>query len=231
MFLKSIAAASLLAASTLAHAASFSLISNGGFETGTLANWSVNGIGSTTGTCPSAGRNWNVSTSGGATGCSGVGNPVEGKYAAYVMNDGLAGSAYTLSQDFLVPMGVTSASLAWSDSIYTSYTGNLRQLSVDLYAGNTLLGNAYLYNIPSSDSNIAWDARQADVTAMLKAHGGQTLTLRFSDIIPNTWTGPSGLGLDNVSLTGQANAVPEPGSLLLLGLGLMAGAVVRRRKA
>ncbi len=231
MFLKSIAAVSLLAASTLANAATFNLVSNGGFETGTLANWSVNAVGNPSGGCPFAGRNWNVSNSGGATGCSAVGNPSEGQYAAYVMNDGLAESTYTLSQDFLVPFNVTSASLAWSDSSVSSYNGALRSLSVGLYAGNTLLADVYQFNMPLSDFSSAWDARQVDVSALLAAHGGQTLTVRFSNYIPNTWTGPAGLALDNISLTAEAANVPEPGSMALLGLGLMAGALVRRRKA
>lgn len=231
MFLKSIAAASLLAATTLANATPFSLIKNGGFESKNLSNWSVNAVGSSTGTCPSAGRNWNVAANGSATGCTTVGNPIEGSYAAYVMNDGLAGSTYTLSQDFLVPLNVTSASLAWSDSIVTSYVGTSRSLTVGLYSGNTLLSNVYQFNIPTSDNNGAWDAHQVNVSGLLAALGGQLVTLRFSDYIPNSWTGPSGLGLDNVSLTGQATAVPEPGSLMLLGLGLLAGAMVRRRKA
>lgn len=231
MFLKSIAAVSMLAASTLANAATFSLVSNGGFETGNLTNWSVNAVGSPGGTCPSAGRNWNVANNGGATGCYGVGNPVEGVYAAYVMNDGLANTTYTLSQDILVPFNVTNASLAWSDSSMSGYSGAARNLTVGLYAGNTLLANVYQFNMPTSDFSPAWDARQVDVSALLAAHGGQSLTLRFSNFIPNTWTGAAGLAVDNIRLTGQAAVVPEPGSIALLGLGLMAGALVRRRKA
>jgi len=52
--------------------------------------------------------------------------------------------------------------------------------------------------------------------------------------IPEYFSGPAGLGLDDVSLnvnTAPVVQVPEPGALGLLGLGLAGLGLLRRRKA
>ncbi len=223
-------AAVLTAASTLssgvAIAAPTQLLVNGGFETGTLAGWATSGQG-TTGGCPSDGRNWNVSNSGGATGCLFAGNPLSGSYAAYVMNDsGVANNTYTLSQNFFVPTGLTSAILSWADSSVSGYSGASRVFSVDLLEGAALLANVFTYSVPFNDGNATWDARSFDVSSVLAAHAGSTLTLRFSDFVPQVWTGAAGIGVDRVSL---AATVPEPGTFALFGLGITGALFARRR--
>lgn len=227
--IKATLALGLAIAASFAHATPIELLTNGSFETGNLTGWTTSGLG-TTGTCPSQGRDWNVSTSPSATGCSSPGSPIDGVYAAYVMNDGgVANTTYTLSQSFVVPTGLTAASLSWSDSSVSGYSGSARSFSVDLLEGSTLLANIFTYSVPFSDGNAAWDARSFDVSALLTANIGDTLTLRFSNFIPQVWTGPAGLGVDDVSLSASVSSVPEPGTLALLGLGL-AGAVFSRRR-
>lgn len=228
--LKSVATLGFAFACGVAAAAPAELISNGGFETGTLAGWTTSGLG-TTGTCPSVGRDWNVSNSGDATGCLAAGNPTGSAFAAYVMNDGgVTNTVYKLSQSFVVPTGVISAALGWSDSSVSSYSGDARKFTVDILDGVTVVANIYNYSVPFSDSDTGWDVRTFDITSLLAAHGGETLTLLFSNTIAQVWTGPAGLGLDDVTLTADAvAAIPEPGVLALFGLALFGLGFSKRR--
>lgn len=214
-----------------AHAAPIQMLTNGSFETGTLSGWTATTQG--TGTCPSQGRDWNVSTTGSATGCSNVGAPVDGKYAAYVMNDGGAAPMYyRLSQTFtLSPGALTSANLSFKFTSVSSYSGNARTFYVDVLNGATLLGTPYTYTIPFSDGDPTWSMVSLDLTSLLATHTGTQLTVRFNNYIPSNWTGPAGLGLDAVSLMADVSAVPEPGSIALLGLAFAGLAGMSRRKA
>jgi hypothetical protein len=234
MNLKFLAAAATLCFATASQAATIQLINNGSFETGTLAGWTTSGIGGPSEVCGAgAGRDWNVSSNPAATGCEVVGAPLDGSFAAYVMNDGVAGTVYTLSQDFVVPVSLLGAILQWSDSSVSFYDGAARVFQVDVYKGAALLGTVFSKNMPDDEGIIDWDTHSADLSAMLAGEEGQSLTLRFSNSIPETYTGPAGVGLDAVSLTARtadpSGDVPEPGTLALLGLGLLAGAVSRRR--
>ena len=60
----------------------------------------------------------------------------------------------------------------------------------------------------------------SDITALLAAHSGQTLRLRFAE---TDNLAPFQLGVDNVSI----NVVPEPALALLLGAGLAASLAAR----
>lgn len=208
---------SSLVVTSSALAAPMELVANGGFETGTLASWSTSGlVGS--GPCPIANQDWNVSTSGGATQCSGVSNPVGSTYAAYVMNDGTGPLTYQLFQSIFVPLGTTDGTLSFDWTSNNSFDAG-RMLSVVL--------NGITVFTSSTSGNFGWTPVATDVSALLAAAAGSSITLQFDNFIPSTWTGPAGLGLDNVSVQAQ---VPEPGVLGLFGVALLGAAFARKRK-
>lgn len=204
------------------------LLTNGSFETGSLSGWGAGEL-ITLGICPSIGRDWTVSSSGAATGCTPAANPIDGVYAAYVMNDGVGGTNYTLHQSFVVPDDIETATLSWLDSSVSSYSGAPRSLTVSLSGGPEFMTNVYNYLVPFADNSPGWDARSFDISALLAGHEGDVLQLRFQNFIPQSWTGPAGFGLDRVSLAVTIAAVPEPGTLALLGLSVAGLAWTRRR--
>ncbi|MGI9590621.1 MAG: PEP-CTERM sorting domain-containing protein [Myxococcota bacterium] len=204
-----------------------SVLTNGGFEAGDLSGWSTSGLG-TSGFCPNDLRDWNVDASGLGTGCSPVGDPPGGSFAAYVMNDGTAGTVYQLSQTFIVPSTVLAADLSWSQSIVSNYSGLPRTFEVQLYDQfSALLATVFSTPIAFSDPDPLWTTRTLDLTSLLASQAGNPVELRFVNAIPDAWTGPAGLGLDDVSIE---VLVPEPSTAALLGAALVALAGGRRRR-
>ena len=218
MKIKILSALLALAASSTILAAPIQLVTNGGFETGTLSGWTTSGLG-TTGTCPSANRDWNVSSSGGATGCVAVANPTNGTYAAYVMGDGTGPLTYRLFQNIVVPDNVIGGSLSFDWARY-NFADNDRSLNVLLDGINVFSSSTY--------GQSSWTNVLLDVSAILSAGAGTTMALEFDNYVPRTWTGGAGLGIDRVSVSA---AVPEPTTIALLGLGLLGFAASRRKSA
>ena len=203
------------------------VVTNGGFETGSLNGWSVVNLGD--GGCGT--NTWTVNSIGGH-GCSGnVGNmtaPTNGTFAAYNTFDGPAGTLQ-ISQQLTLPGSLASATLSFFDTVRMHIGSRPRTFSIDLYdaTNTTLLDN--LYSQSFQNVNQGWVSHLVDVTNGLLDNAGQTVTLRISNIVPDSFTGPAGFGIDDISLNVTSSEVPEPGSLALVGVAL-AGLAASRRK-
>jgi hypothetical protein len=67
-----------------------------------------------------------------------------------------------------------------------------------------------------------------NLTSLLQAHQGETLQLRFAEVDSRM---PLEFGVDAVSLSVSAAAVPEPSSLVLVGSALLAWRLSCRRRS
>ncbi len=224
--------------------ADLNLITNGNFETGNLAWWTpvTNSYGNTSQSCESP---FAVGTEG--TGC-GISAPSNGTLAAYAaasfpaISNNTGEYTFYLQQTFAVPnVTLLSALLTGSEAATITGSGSFIGADVDmaLFNGNTFLGNfnPLLTNPgPAGTYHIGWTAESADVTSLLNAQQGQSLTLYLRVVsFYDTRSGISSsnpaidAGFDNIALTVTESAAPEPGTFLLGG-GVLAIAGFLRRK-
>ena len=203
------------------------LITNGGFESG-LTGWTATSLGSS-----NCNTDWNAGTSGTATGCLNPGNPYAGTYAAYSSFDGPGPLVYRLRQTISVPSSVTGAQLSWAQALNMSYNGTARTFSVNILdASLNPLGTVYSLSVPTGGYVAGWTRQSADVSSLLAANAGKTLVVEFALTVPQTYTGPGGFGLDQVSLV-VTQAVPTLSDGSLVGLAILlaiATVVVTRRR-
>lgn len=215
----------VLSVSGFANAGLINLVTNGDFETGDFTSWSVQNLAN--GGC---GANSWVVNSTGTQGCSGNGvsltSPISGTFAAFNTNDGPAGQLI-LSQQLTFGSNILSASLSWLDQ-QDSHAERI--FSIDLFdAGNTtLLGNLFT-NSASLSPDLWVSHTEALDSTLIQSLAGTTVTLRLTNNIPVSFTGPSGFGLDAVSFNVTTTDVPEPSTLAIFALGIM-GLASRRFK-
>ncbi len=222
-------------ACSFAAAAQAALIVNGGFESG-LASWTIaNQTGSEGSFATQTGTLSPVSSTS-------VPAPPEGTTAA--MTDAFGPGSHVLYQDFVVPTGLTGGSISFSLYINNGAAefvtpGHLNFGSTDLNQqarADILVGGADPFSTASGDVLLnlyqtmagaplvsGYDDVVVDISALVQAHAGQTLRLRFAEVDNINMFN---LGVDAVNI----QVVPEPGSWsLLAGLGCLIGAGCFRR--
>jgi hypothetical protein len=229
-------AVAFLCALPLAHAATSFLITNGNFETGTTAGWTATSSPSndTAGSC-----NDGFAAQSSASGCTTGTNPAFGTYAAYssttfpAINNNVGEWDNFLSQNIVVPTGpINNATLTLEYTTTWGSTGNFfHGVNVEaaiLQGGIFIDSVAFVIN-PNSAGSVPWTFSSTDLTSVLAAHAGQTLTFELLSIgFFDTRGGGTGnvqtltTGFDNVQITVNA---PEPGDLWMAvgGFVLMMG--------
>jgi hypothetical protein len=205
------------------------LIVNGGFESG-LTGWTT--------------LNQPGSAFGGFELQSGTLSPVsflpvpappQGTHAA--MEDALGPIATVLGQSFVVPRGITSATLSFD--LYLNSEGapwttpgapldyrppspnqqvrvDILTQSADPFAVSPAAGvlENFFQTTPSTPTVLGYETFTSDVTSLLQAHEGQTLFLRDA-VVHNLFDAINGSDAWSVVVT----TVPEPNSFVLLAFG------------
>jgi hypothetical protein len=208
----------------LAFGAKADLLTNGNFETGTLAGWTVT-------TSPGSGGSWFADT-GNTT--PETGNPTVGAAGGnfYSVTDQFFPGVNALSQSFTVPLGSTK--IIWSFSMFVNdwgpdFTPATQFVQALLLAGgaNPITGTPLLVVNATGPVLVVggqpnpYVNYSVDLTGVVTA--GQTYQI---DFLERDNFFPMNVGVDNVSV----NAAPEPGSIALFAGVLLTVGFIRRRR-
>lgn len=196
--------AMFVATLTVAASANANLITNGDFEAaGAQYSIPTSWSAATTGTTTDLGI--------GLVNYYGAGSTAKDGKQLVEFNGGNTAPNASLFQTF----STTAGAIYSVDFDYGVTTGGNQSLLAQILGSN---GSTVLAAFTAHSTSTALDHFKFSFTA----DGGNS-TIRFNDIASNDTTNQDGV-LDNVSV------VPEPGSIALLGLGLL-GFMVARRKA
>lgn len=225
-----LAAGAVVASFGFTQTANAAAITNGSFETGNFSGWIATDLPGgpffalsvqTAGSANSFGWPWSST-------------PTDGRYTAFSGFDGAGPGKITLAQDIGVVTGTGDTTLtfdyraAYNLSTFCSNCSNrLFDVLIQTAGGGTTL--ATINELTALAGTIVNDTGSLVGSINLSSWIGQDIRVSFELDIPNNFSGPAQFQLDNVALS--ANAVPEPASLLLIGLGFAGLGFSRRRGA
>jgi hypothetical protein len=215
------AAALFIATAASSSAATIELITNGDFESGTFAGWT---LGS------NAAQNAWVINDGTVNRTGGQGSvmPISGEFDA--LTQMCCVGFETMFQTVTVPIGTFVATLSWDDRIWNAgsyFQDPEQEFRVELRTvTDGLITPVFSTNPGDPLIQPGPNSRSFDVTAALLPYQGQQLRVSFTTQ-QHFWHFNN--SVDNVSLTATAT-VPEPASLTFFGTGLIGLLVVGRRR-
>ncbi len=185
------------------------LVTNGDFEAGDASGWIISG-----GLGQGCDSDWMVNVSG-DTGCVPISDNASA--AAYCALDGDGPKEHAMSQIVHVPAAAYAGALSFRYAATWDVGGAARQLRVDFYSTDgALISGAHAIAFEGSDQS-AWSAVSVDVGSVLSAHRGEDVVLYVSVVVPQSFTGPGGIGLDDVSLVAESYQVVQDGATVAPG--------------
>ncbi len=191
------------------------LVTNGDFEAGDASGWLVSG-----GLGQNCDSDWAVNATG-ETGCVTIGD--NASPAAYCALDGDGPKEHVLSQVVHVPSTTYAGALSFRYAATWSIIGAGRQLRVDFYSTDgALLSSASTLSFEGSDQR-PWSAVSVDVSSTLAAHRGEDVVLYVSVVVPESFTGPGGIGIDDISLVAESYRIVQDGAAVAPGGSLALG--------
>jgi len=171
------------------------LLVNGSFETGNFTGWTTSGLSS-----PYI-RNPQVVPTG-TTGYGFVATPTDGNFVVLAGFDGAGPGTMRIAQVVALPSGSIS-NLTFDWRAMWSHTQLPRTLSVNVETvGGSLLGSFLVYTTTPPGGA---DTGNQTSTVDLSAFAGQTVRVAIDQFIPQNFTGPAQMQIDNVSLLASQN--------------------------
>lgn len=192
-------------------AAAVELISNGDFETGDLTGWSSSGSGLGNGFAINDG-------SFDPAGPSGPLAPIAGSFDVVSSQNGFG--LNLLTESFVIPTGVASATISWSDRIrnfgllYSDPNQEFRVLLRD--AAGVEIAEVYSTDPGDPLQQVGPNARSFDVTALAQSLEGQSIMLAFEQQDSLFFFNVT---VDDVSF--DVTPIPEPSAAVLFAAGAL----------